>query len=66
MSTVGEQSKFYTGTVHQLRAAQSVAQLEAVARILDSEAFRALPADVREDLTDLYRSRLVLITGATG
>lgn len=57
-------SAFYTDTARKLREASTEAQLTAIARILDSDPFHALPEQVQDDLSDLYRSRMVTITGS--
>ena len=55
---------FYTALQRDLQAARTVAQLETIAKRMDTAAFGALPPQVREDIAALYAHRLMTITGA--
>jgi hypothetical protein len=55
---------FFTDTQRRLRAATTAADLHAIAAVLDTADFDALPPGAREDLAALYAERLFHITGA--
>lgn len=53
----------FTDLQRGIREAQTVAQLEAVARRLDTPEFEALPPKVREETAAHYAHRLYMLTG---
>jgi hypothetical protein len=55
---------FFSLTQQRLRAATTASDLHAVAGVLDTADFDALPPGAREDLAALYAERLFHITGA--
>lgn len=62
-ASIEASAEFYTALQSCIREARTVTQLEAVARLMDTAEFDALPPQVREDIAALYAHRLYMLTG---
>jgi len=63
MTAIADAADFFNALQGDIRRAQTVTQLEAVARRMDTADFDALPPKVREEAAAHYAHRLYMLTG---
>lgn len=57
-------AEFYTALQRGLQSARTVAQLETIAKRMDTVEFASLPERAQEDTLAHYAHKLMMITGA--